>query len=59
VIYQYNNQLNIHGYAAFEFLGDGQIDQLASIDGHKIGKSFNMDADTTLYVVGVSFGYKF
>jgi long-chain fatty acid transport protein len=59
VIYQHNDQLNIHGYAAFEFLGDGQIDQLASIDGHKIGESFNMDADTTLYVVGVSFGYKF
>jgi long-chain fatty acid transport protein len=58
-IYQYNDKLNVHGYVTVEFFGDGKIEQLASINGHKIGESLKMDADTTLYVVGVSFGYKF
>ena len=58
-IYRVNNQLDIHGYAIAEFLGDGEIEQLASLNGEKIGESFKMDVDTTVYVVGVSFGYKF
>jgi len=58
-IYQVNKRLNLHGYAIAEFLGDGQIDQLGSINGNKFGSSFNMDTDTTIYVMGVSFGYKF
>jgi long-chain fatty acid transport protein len=58
-IYQVNDRLNLHGYALAEFLGDGQIDQLGSINGNKFGSSFNMDTDTTIYVMGVSFGYKF
>jgi long-chain fatty acid transport protein len=59
VIYEVNDKLTIHGYAIAEFLDDGKIEQLASIDGHKIGDSFNMDTDTTIYVFGLSFGYKF
>ena len=58
-IYQVNDQLNVHGYVSLEFLGDAQIEQLASINGTKIGNSVKMDSDTTLYVFGVSFGYKF
>jgi long-chain fatty acid transport protein len=58
-IYQVNDQLTMHGYAIAEFLGDGEIEQLASINGHKIGESFKMDTDTTVYVIGLSFGYKF
>ena len=58
-IFQINDQLNIHTYAIAEFLGDGEIEQLASIDGHKIGESFNMDTDAIVYVFGVSVGYKF
>lgn len=58
-IYQVNDQLNIHGYLSLEFLGDAQIEQLASINGTKIGKSVKMNSDTTLYVFGVSFGYTF
>jgi len=58
-IFQINDQLNIHTYAIAEFLGNGEIEQLASIDGHKIDDSFNMDMDTIVYVVGVSVGYKF
>jgi long-chain fatty acid transport protein len=58
-IYQVNERLNVHTYFIAEFLGDGEIQQLASIDGHKIGKDFNMDTDAIIYVFGVSFGYKF
>ena len=58
-IYQVNDQLNVHGYVSLEFLGDAQVEQLASINGTKIGNSVKMDSDTTLYVFGVSFGYKF
>jgi len=58
-IYQRTEKLSFHGYAAVEFLGDGQVDQLASIHGNKIGSSVNLDSDATLYVVGLSFGYKF
>lgn len=58
-IYQVNDQLNVHGYVSLEFLGDAQVDQLASINGTKIGNSVKMDSDTTLYVFGVSFGYTF
>ena len=58
-IYRVNNQLDIHGYAIAEFLGDGEIEQLASINGEKIGDSFRVDTDTTIYAVGVSFSYKF
>ncbi|MEH6635667.1 MAG: outer membrane protein transport protein [Halioglobus sp.] len=58
-IYKVNDQLTVHGYAIAEFLGDAKIEQLASIDGHKIGSAVNMDSDTIIYVVGVSFGYKF
>ena len=58
-IYRVNDKLTMHGYAIAEFLGDGEIEQLASIDGHKIGDTFQMDTDTIVYVVGVSFGYKF
>jgi len=58
-IYQMTEQLNVEAYLTVEFLGDAEIEQLASIDGHKIGESFKMDSDTTLYVFGVSFGYKF
>jgi hypothetical protein len=49
----------VHGYAIAEFLGDGEIEQLASINGHKIDGGFNMDTDTIIYVVGVSFSYHF
>ena len=58
-IYQVNDQLNVHAYFIAEFLGDGEIQQLASIDGHKIGEDFVMDTDAVVYVFGVSFGYKF
>lgn len=58
-IYQVNNQLTVHGYAIAEFLGDAKIEQLASLNGHKVGSSVQMDSDAVIYVVGVSFGYKF
>jgi long-chain fatty acid transport protein len=58
-IYRVNDKLTVHGYAIAEFLGDGQIEQLASINGEKIDHSFNMDTDTVIYVFGVSFGYTF
>jgi long-chain fatty acid transport protein len=58
-IYQMTDQLNVEAFLTVEFLGDAEIEQLASIDGHKIGESVKLDADTTLYVFGVSFGYKF
>jgi len=58
-IYQRTEKLSFHGYLAVEFLGDGKIEQLASIHGNKIGDTVNLDSDTTLYVVGASFGYKF
>jgi long-chain fatty acid transport protein len=58
-IYQVNEKLDVHGYVIAEFLGDGQIDQLASLNGEKIGHDFNMDSDVVIYVLGVSFGYKF
>jgi long-subunit fatty acid transport protein len=58
-IYQVNDQLTIHGNVIAEFLGDGKIEQLGSINGHKIGDSLKMDTDATVYVVGLSFGYKF
>jgi long-chain fatty acid transport protein len=58
-IYRVNDKLTVQGYAIAEFLGDGEIEQLASINGHKIGDEFEMDTDTVIYVVGVSFGYKF
>jgi long-chain fatty acid transport protein len=58
-IYQVNEQLTVNTYFIAEFLGDGEIEQLASIDGHKIGEDFNMDTDAVVYVFGVGFGYKF
>jgi len=58
-IYQVNDQLNVHGYVSLEFLGDAQVEQLASINGEKLGDSVKFDSDATLYVFGVSFGYKF
>lgn len=58
-IYQVNESLNVHGYLSLEFLGDAPIDQLASIDGHKLGENFKLTNDTTLYVIGASFGYRF
>ena len=58
-IYRVNDRLTMHGYAIAEFLGDGEIEQLASINGHKFGDDFEMDTDTIIYVVGVSFSYKF
>jgi len=58
-IYQVNEKLNVHGYLAVEFLGDANIEQLATIDGHKVDDSFQVSNDTTIYVVGVSFGYFF
>ena len=58
-IYQVSEQLTIQAYFIAEFMGNGDIEQLASIDGHKIGDDFEMDTDTTIYVVGMTFGYKF
>jgi long-chain fatty acid transport protein len=58
-IYRATDQLTVHGYVIAEFLGDGKIEQLASINGEKIGDSLNMDTDTIVYAVGLSFGYKF
>lgn len=58
-IYRVNDKLTVHGYAIAEFLGDGEIEQLASLNGHKVGDGFEMDTDTVIYVLGVSFGYKF
>jgi long-chain fatty acid transport protein len=58
-IYRVNDNLHVQGYALAEFLGDGEIEQLASIDGHKLGDSFNIDTDTRMYVLGFSFAYKF
>lgn len=57
--YRVNDKLSVHGYAIVEFLGDGEIEQLASLNGHKIGESFKMDTDTKIYVVGLSFDYRF
>jgi len=59
VIYRFNDDLYLHGYAIAEFLGDGEIEQLATINGKKLDESFRLDTDTTIYVVGLSFGYKF
>lgn len=59
LIYQVNDDLVVQGYGIVEFLGDGEIEQLASINGEKVGESFQMDADTTIYVLGVSFSYSF
>jgi len=58
-IYQVNEHLNIQTYFIAEFLGDGEIEQLASINGTKIGDDFNMDTNAMVYVLGVSLGYKF
>jgi long-chain fatty acid transport protein len=58
-IYRVDDRLTVHGYFIAEFLGDGEIQQLASIDGHKIGDDFEMDTDTVIYVFGVSFAYTF
>ena len=58
-IYQVNEQLNVQGFVSIEMLGDAEIQQLASIDGVKLGDSVKFDSDATLYVFGVSFGYKF
>jgi long-chain fatty acid transport protein len=58
-IYQMTDQLNIEAFLTVEFLGDNKIEQLASINGQKIGDIVQMDSDATLYVFGVSFGYKF
>jgi long-chain fatty acid transport protein len=58
-IYQRNDRLHLHGYAAVEFFGDNKIEQLASIHGKKIGDTVNLDSDAVLYVLGLSFGYKF
>jgi long-chain fatty acid transport protein len=58
-IYRVNDQLTMHGYFIAEFLGDGEIQQLASINGEKIGDDFRMESDPVIYVFGVSFGYKF
>ena len=59
VIYRVNDQLTMHGYFIAEFLGDGEIQQLASINGEKLGEDFEMESDPVIYVFGVSFGYKF
>ena len=59
VIYEVNDNLVVHGYGIVEFLGDGEIQQLASINGEKLGESFEMDTDAKIYVVGASFTYKF
>ena len=58
-IYQPTKRFHVHGYAAVEFLGDAKIEQLASIHGEKIGESVSLESDTTIYVLGVSFGYRF
>ncbi len=58
-IYQRNKKFHLHGYVAVEFLGDSKVEQLASIHGNKVGSSVNLDSDATLYVLGVSFGYRF
>ncbi len=58
-IYQVNEQLNVQGFLSLEFLGDAKVEQLASIDGVKLGDSVKFDSDAMLYVLGVSFGYKF
>jgi long-subunit fatty acid transport protein len=58
-IYQTNDRLHLHGYAAVEFFGDNKVEQLASIHGQKIGSTVNFDSDAVLYVLGLSFGYKF
>ncbi len=58
-IYQPTKRFHVHGYAAVEFLGDAKIEQLASIHGEKIGDSVSLESDTTIYVLGVSFGYRF
>ena len=50
-IYRVNDQLTVQSYAIAELLGDGEIEQLASINGHKIGDGFEMDTDTVVYVV--------
>jgi long-chain fatty acid transport protein len=59
LIYEVNDKLTVQGYGIVEFLGDGEIEQLASINGEKLGESFEMDTDAVVYVVGASFSYKF
>jgi long-chain fatty acid transport protein len=58
-IYQPTKRFHVHGYAAVEFLGDAKIEQLASIHGEKIGDTVKMESDTTIYVLGASFNYRF
>jgi len=58
-IYQVSEQLNVQGFVSLEFLGDAQVEQLASINGEKLGDSVKFYSDATLYVFGVSFGYYF
>jgi long-chain fatty acid transport protein len=58
-IYQPTPKFHVHGYAAVEFLGDAKVEQLASIHGQKIGSTVKLESDTTIYVLGLSFGYRF
>jgi len=58
-IYQVTDDFNVHGYLLLEFLGDGEVHQLASVDGSKVGSRVNFDTDVMVYVLGASFGYKF
>ena len=58
-IYQPTKRFHVHGHAAVEFLGDAKIEQLASIHGNKIGESVQLESDTTIYVLGASFNYRF
>jgi hypothetical protein len=58
-IYQPTARFHVHGYAAVEFLGDAKIEQLASIHGQKIGSTVKLESDANIYVLGVSFGYRF
>ncbi len=59
LIYEVNDNLTVQGYGIVEFMGDGEIEQLASINGEKLGESLEMDTDGIIYVVGASFTYKF
>ena len=40
-VYRMTNQLELQAYLTVEFLGDAKIEQLASINGHKIGDTVN------------------
>jgi long-chain fatty acid transport protein len=58
-IHQLTQDLEVSGFFLYEFLGDGDIERLASLNGHEIGDSITGDYDSQIFVLGGSFNYRF